>query len=166
MEFFSLPLNGWINVCLCITNWVISFNGFLPIEVCKFHKSEMVKCANSFVSFVFQELKQRNFNFKEWFMFLFIHYVWKNQSLAIVFVVKVEAFINKACFFFLVFYRNSVKMAAATPGQPQFMTSPEKRSPANEPLIDNIDYDQIVVPDVSISFSFFTLVDCCRPYSW
>ncbi|KAL3511969.1 hypothetical protein ACH5RR_024686 [Cinchona calisaya] len=48
-----------------------------------------------------------------------------------------------------------VKMAAATSGQPQFMTSSENRGPANEPLIDNIDYDQIVVPDKKSWKNFF-----------
>ena len=44
-------------------------------------------------------------------------------------------------------------MAARTAGQGQFMTSSENPRLANEPLIDNIEYDQIVVPDVSISLS-------------
>lgn len=39
-------------------------------------------------------------------------------------------------------------MAAATSGQGQFMTSSENRNLANEPLIENIEYDQIVVPDL------------------
>ena len=44
-------------------------------------------------------------------------------------------------------------MAARTAGQGQFMTSSENPRLANEPLIDNIEYDQIVVSDVSISLS-------------
>lgn len=34
--------------------------------------------------------------------------------------------------------------------QPQFMTSHGNSNCSNEPLIDNIEYDQIIVPDVSI----------------
>lgn len=33
--------------------------------------------------------------------------------------------------------------------QPQFMTRHGNSSSSNEPLIDNIEYDQIIVPDVS-----------------
>lgn len=46
-------------------------------------------------------------------------------------------------------------MAAATSGQGQFMTSSENRNLANEPLIENIEYDQIVVPDKKSWKNFF-----------
>lgn len=46
------------------------------------------------------------------------------------------------------------KMAALPTQQPQFMTTGDSRTHPNEALIDNIEYDQIVVPDVSISFFF------------
>ncbi|KAH6781822.1 NRAMP metal ion transporter 6 [Perilla frutescens var. hirtella] len=38
-------------------------------------------------------------------------------------------------------------MAAPPPQQPQFMTTNDRRTHPDEPLIDNIEYDQIVVPD-------------------
>lgn len=38
-------------------------------------------------------------------------------------------------------------MAAAPPQQPQFMTTTDRRTHPDEPLIDNIEYDQIVVPE-------------------
>ncbi|XP_071901635.1 metal transporter Nramp6-like isoform X1 [Coffea arabica] len=46
-------------------------------------------------------------------------------------------------------------MAARTAGQGQFMTSSENPRLANEPLIDNIEYDQIVVPDKKSWRNFF-----------
>lgn len=45
-------------------------------------------------------------------------------------------------------------MAAPPAQQPQFMTTTDRRTHPDEPLIDNIEYDQIVVPDVSIRFYF------------
>ncbi|TMW98168.1 hypothetical protein EJD97_004402 [Solanum chilense] len=38
-------------------------------------------------------------------------------------------------------------MAANSSPQPQFMTSPANKTHSNQPLIDDIEYDQIVVPD-------------------
>lgn len=46
-------------------------------------------------------------------------------------------------------------MAALPTQQPQFMTNGGRRTHPNDPLIDDIEYDQIVVPDVSISFFVF-----------
>lgn len=43
---------------------------------------------------------------------------------------------------------------AAPPAQPQFMTTTDRRTHPDERLIDNIEYDQIVVPEVSIHFYF------------
>lgn len=49
---------------------------------------------------------------------------------------------------------------AAAPGtaQPQFMTGTGGNNRPTEPLIENIEYDQIVVPDVRIFFlqNFFS----------
>nr|GMC71364.1 metal transporter Nramp6-like [Ipomoea batatas] len=47
-------------------------------------------------------------------------------------------------------------MAALQSAQPQFMTSSANRSLSNEPLIDNIEYDQIVVPDKKSWKNFFS----------
>ncbi|KAL3528974.1 hypothetical protein ACH5RR_008296 [Cinchona calisaya] len=47
------------------------------------------------------------------------------------------------------------KMAAEISGQGQFLTSSENRNLANEPLIDNIEYDQIVVPEKKSWKNFF-----------
>lgn len=44
---------------------------------------------------------------------------------------------------------------AAPPAQPQFMTTIDRRTYPDESRIDDIEYDQIVVPDVSIHFFFF-----------
>ncbi|CAK9157455.1 unnamed protein product [Ilex paraguariensis] len=46
-------------------------------------------------------------------------------------------------------------MAASSSAQPQFITSTGSRNPQNEPLIDDIEYDQIVVPDRKSWKNFF-----------
>lgn len=60
---------------------------------------------------------------------------------------------------------------AAPPAHPQFMTTTDRRTHPDAPLIDNIEYDQIVVPDVSIHFLFCASItqsirkhDCYLPF--
>lgn len=55
----------------------------------------------------------------------------------------------------MIFTVKGEKMAANSSPQPQFMTSPANKNHSNQPLIDDIEYDQIVVPDVSFLSIFF-----------